>query len=94
MRSKPSVNPVKFTIKKKIAEKVGELNDDASSVKSEESLGFTPRKNSAGSSTAVSDKENVTELPVISARSILGLKQDKVQQQEEEEDGGCVMCSS
>ncbi|KAI6184929.1 Ribonucleoside-diphosphate reductase [Aphelenchoides bicaudatus] len=97
LRSKPSVNPVKFSVKKTkvAAEKAAGLNDDASSIKSEESLGFTPRKNSAESSIN-SDKENFKQLPVVSARQILGLKQDSVPQQQNdtEEEEGCVMCSS
>lgn len=98
LRSKPSVNPVKFSIKKKLVEKVDEPIDETASVNSEESLGFNastlpPRKNSTNPSTG--DKENMKELPVISARHILGLKQDTVQKVDEEEEvEGCVMCSS
>lgn len=101
LRSKPSVNPVKFTVKKKLVEKVEEANDGTESIQSEESLGFNSsnilnEEKKPISLSPVSNKENFKELPVISARTILGLKQDTVQaqQDEEEEDGGCVMCSS
>jgi hypothetical protein len=84
-------------MRKKIESRVDNETDSAS-VKSEESLGFVSdlqRKNSATSSSTTNEKENFNELPVLSARHILGLKQDLIDRRVDEDEGeGCVMCSS
>lgn len=90
LRSKPAVNPVKFSIKKKVVEKVTEANDDSSSVKSEESLGFF-RKNSATRNALPDDKENRIYMPAVPARRVLGIKQEISSEEPEET---CTMCSS
>lgn len=96
LRSKPSVNPVKFTVAGKASTRVKKTMDDSESVRSEESLGFHSsqiRKDSSASSTE--NKENAKDLPILSARHILGLKQELVVNGADEDDSeGCVMCSS
>ncbi|CAD5225632.1 unnamed protein product [Bursaphelenchus okinawaensis] len=83
LRSKPSVNPIKFTVPK--AKQLNAAKDSAPKEESEavETFVKSPKK---AIKLEVAGKEN--KMP--DARTVLGLKDQNVQEEEE----GCLMCSS
>ncbi|CAD5230480.1 unnamed protein product [Bursaphelenchus xylophilus] len=85
LRSKPSVNPIKFTVPKtKVA-----ATEEAEPSTTEEAANppSSPTKSPKKAIVEEDDKEN---LKIPNARTILGLKDSNV----EEEGEGCLMCSS